>query len=83
MIPARCIRCHRVRFHTPGPGVWTDHPAKLNGEVEVICATCGELRRQLQAQKYGRECRRTARRAAKGYGPAKAGEDVFQGFKGE
>jgi hypothetical protein len=78
MIPIRCVRCHRVRY---GPCEWRDHPAKLKGEVEVICATCNELQRRLAAQKYGRECRRTAQRAAKGYGPGTG--DPFAGMRGE
>lgn len=42
MIPVRCVRCRRVRYHTPGPGRWVECPQQLHGEVAVICRECNE-----------------------------------------
>lgn len=81
VIPVRCMDCARVRFHTPGPGVWTDHPARLAGEVAVMCATCVELRRRLARAKEAAMDRQLLRDRARGYGPAPEGEDVFRGFR--
>ena len=74
--PVRCERCARVRFD-PG-GDWRDHPGKLPREVEGQCRTCGDLAAQERERQYARECRRTAARAAKGYGPGTG--DPFRGF---
>ena len=79
--PHRCVSCARVRIGSDM--TWTDHPGILDGEIAVICATCGEERRQLQVQEYYRNVRRTRRRMAhkepfsEGITPA----DPFQGFR--
>jgi hypothetical protein len=76
--PVRCERCARVRFD---PDTWEDHPGTVPGEVAGTCRTCGDLLKAERAKQYARECRRTAARAAKGYGGPAEGEDVFGGFR--
>ena len=78
----RCERCARVRFDPDS--MWEDHPGLVPGEVMGTCKTCGDLAKQEQERQYARDCRRTAARAAKGYGPAPEGVDIWKGFeKGE
>jgi hypothetical protein len=50
MIPVRCSVCKRVRFHTPGAGIWTLHPEPIPGEVTVLCHECVEARDQVAAE---------------------------------
>jgi hypothetical protein len=57
---------------------WEDHPGTVPGEVAGTCRTCGDLAAQERERQYARECRRTAARAAKGYGPGTG--DPFAGF---
>jgi hypothetical protein len=77
--PVRCERCARVRFDPDT--AWEDHPGTVPGEVAGTCRTCGDLLKAERAKQYARECRRTAARAAKGYGGPAEGEDVFGGFR--
>jgi hypothetical protein len=79
--PLRCATCARVRFD-PG-GDWQPHPGLLPREVEGICKTCGDWAHRQREIQYARECRRTAARAAKGYGGPAEGEDVFRGMRGQ
>ena len=79
--PVRCERCARVRFD---PDLaWEDHPGTVPGEVAGTCATCGAWIKKQREIQYARECRRTAARAAKGYGGPAEGEDVWRGFRTE
>ena len=77
--PVRCERCARVRFDPDT--AWEDHPGTVPGEVAGTCRTCGDLLKVERAKQYARECRRTAARAAKGYGGQAEGEDIWRGFK--
>jgi hypothetical protein len=78
--PIRCEHCARVRFDAAGG--WQDHPGTLPREVMGTCVTCGAWMERQRRIQYARECRRTAARAAKGYGGPAEGEDVFRGFRG-
>ena len=73
----RCSQCKRFR----GPdGVWhEDEPEVYCG----ICPTCLALKKKLDELKWAREGRRLKRERRRGYGPAKAEEDVFKGFREE
>ena len=84
-VPTKAVRCSRcARVRTGGTGAdWFDHPATLPREMPGTCATCAELLRRLAAQRRVREGRRLLRQRAKGYGPAQAGENPFNGFEGE
>jgi hypothetical protein len=68
-------------MHSPGPGVWADHPAPIPGEVTVICSTCLELKHRLAVQAEVRADRKLLRDRAKGYGPGTG--DPFAGMRGE
>jgi hypothetical protein len=74
--PIRCEHCARVRFDAAGG--WQDHPGTLPREVMGMCVTCGKWMERQREIQYARECRRTAARAAKGYGPGTG--DPFRGF---
>jgi hypothetical protein len=78
-IPVRCQRCGRVRVHSPGPGVWTEHPELIRGEVTVICRTCLDLWRVLAAKRQARMDRKLLRDRARGYGSTEG--DPFAGFE--
>jgi len=58
-------------------------PGEPGGRVEAgwQCALCGALEAKANATRWARECRRTAARAAKGYGGPAEGEDIWRGFK--
>lgn len=79
--PHRCVSCARVRY---GIGQdFEDHPGILAGEVAVICATCTEERRQLKAQEYLRNVRRTVRRQThkEPWAPGTTPDDPFDGMR--
>ena len=81
MIPTRCHKCCRVRWHAPGAGDWVSHPRRIPGEVVVECATCAELRRRTAAWKRFREGQKLLADRASGYGAAPEGTDVFASMK--
>lgn len=58
-------------------------PGEPGGRLihDAQCRFCGALQRKGDEERYARECRRTAARAAKGYGAPAEGVDVFDGFK--
>jgi len=71
-----------VRFHCAQPVM---QPGEPGGKVidGAQCALCGALNARATEVCQVRTARRTARRAAKGYGPAPEGVDVFKGFRQE
>ena len=79
--PHRCVDCARVRF--VAGGTWEDHPGILDGEVAVICATCSEERRQMKAQEYLKNVRRTRRRLAgrEPWAPGTSPADPFENMR--
>jgi hypothetical protein len=74
----QCEGCGRVRLD----GEWVRRYDIQPSEVR-ICPTCLGWQHRIAQAKYHREARGVARRAAKGYGPAPEGEDVFKGMRGE
>jgi hypothetical protein len=53
----------------------------VNVDVLGFCGLCGVLERQAQERKWQREGRKLLRDRERGYGPAKAGEDVFKNLR--
>jgi hypothetical protein len=47
------------------------------------CVTCAGVEEREQRKRSLAASRRVARQMAQGFGPAKDGEDVFKGFRGE
>lgn len=65
----------RIACHHP-----TMQQGDEGGRIEAgwQCSLCGAFERQANETRWQRECRRTAARAAKGYGPGTG--DPFAGF---
>ena len=79
--PVRCSDCARVRHHAPGAGAWTDHPALIPGEVEVICVECLDERKRRARRITAVKDDELLRKRRRGYGSAPEGEDEFRGFR--
>ena len=76
----RCERCAKVRDR---PGTeWSDHPAKIPGEVLGVCRLCAELLRLLLKRKWDDEGRKLLKNRERGYGHLTPVGDVFSGLRG-
>lgn len=75
----RCEKCARVRDR-PGAD-WSDHPAKIPGEVLGVCKTCADLWRLLLKRKWDDEGRKLLKDRERGYGHLTPVGDVFANFR--